>query len=96
LLFDFLLQVLIFRLQLLNTQLQSIHLLLSTYAEFLDDLKEAPETENDNQRGDLLENAVQENVNDEACYDDSCVEAVEPGIEISKDLSSLLIQVLAV
>jgi len=58
LLLQFHLQVPIFRLQLLDPKLQTGHLLFGTNAEFLDDLEEAPETEDDNEGSNFLEDAV--------------------------------------
>lgn len=76
-------QIPILRLELLNLELESSHLLLGTNAELLNNLKEAPEAQDDDQRGHFLEHAVEENVCDEACQNDNGIEDVESGVEVS-------------
>lgn len=75
-------QPLILLLQLLNPVLQPGHLLLGPDAELLDDLEEAPETQDDDEGGDFFEDAVQQHVGDEAGEDDEGVEDVEFGGEV--------------
>lgn len=60
------LQLPILALKLLYPQLQPIHLLLGSNTKFLNDLEKAPETEDDDERSDFFEDAMQEHVHDEA------------------------------
>lgn len=76
-------QIRVLALKLLDSQLQAVHLFFGANAELLDDFEEAPETEDDDQRGDFFENAVEEHVNYEAGDDDEGVEGVKVGAEIA-------------
>lgn len=61
--------------------------LLGTNTEFLDDLDDSPETHNNDQRGNLLDDTVQDNVGDKTCDDDKRIKAVKPRFEITELIS---------
>lgn len=71
-------------LQLLDPHLEVLHLFARTDAHFLDDLDEAPKTQDDDQRGNLLDDAAGEDVDEEAGDDDQGIEYVEPRSEITE------------
>lgn len=74
--------------QLPNLALRFLSPLLGTNTEFLNNLDNAPETQNHDQGGNLLNDAVQDNVGDETCDDDERVKAVKPRFEVAKLIST--------
>jgi hypothetical protein len=80
---NLLLQLHILNLKSINAFLQAVHLLLGADGELLDDFKEAPEAEDDDERGDFFEDAVQDDVDDETGHDDEGIKRVEVGLEVS-------------
>lgn len=73
----------IFCLQSFNLALKAFHLLGGFNAEFVDDLDEPPETQYDDERGDLLDHAVFDKIHHEAHNDDKCIENLQPIGQIS-------------
>jgi len=67
--------------ELFDSFTECFRLLLGTHAQLFHDFEDTPETQDNNQRSDLLENATQKDIYDEARDDDSCIEAVELGSE---------------
>lgn len=70
--------------ELFDLTLQVLGLLLGANAEFFDDFEDSPETHDNDQRGDFFNGTMQDNVGDEACNDDECIETVKPRFEIAK------------
>jgi hypothetical protein len=57
-------------------------LLFSTNAEFLNDLEEAPETEDDDERRDFFQDTMKQDIYYESRKDYGCVKGVEPRVEV--------------
>jgi hypothetical protein len=72
-------------LQFMYLLLHILDLLFCANAELLDDLENSPQSQDDDKRSDLFENAVQDDVDNETGEDDESVEAVEPGAEVSAE-----------
>lgn len=64
-------------LELLEPILQPFHLLVARDSQLLDDLEDAPETKDDDQRSDFFEDAAEDDVDEERHDDDEGVEAVK-------------------
>lgn len=75
---ELVLQVGILLFKLLDPHLQVLHLLTGANTQFLDNLDESPKTQDDHKRGDLLDDAPSEDVDEEAGDNDQGVEDVEP------------------
>lgn len=74
----------VFTPKFLNLALHVFSPLLGSKTEFFNDLDDSPETQNNDQRGNLLDGTAQDNVGDETCEDDKGVKAVKPRFEIPK------------
>jgi len=66
-----------FFLQLLNPLLQFLNLVVGARAELLNDLEDTPQTAHHDQRADLFDYAVEEDIDNEARDDDYGVKDVE-------------------
>lgn len=58
-----------------------LHALLRPRGHLIDDLDQSPQPQDDDERSQVLEHAVREDVDEEAAHDDEGVEAVEPLVE---------------
>lgn len=81
----------VFRLQSSKPALEAFHLLGGFDAELVDDLDEPPQTQYDDERGDLLDHAVFDQVHDEAHNDDEGIEHLQPIRQISAGESAFAV-----
>ena len=77
----------IFRLQFFKPTLEAFPLLGGFDTEFIHDLDEPPQTQYDDERGNLLDHAVFDKIHDEAHNDDESIKHLQPIGQISGRVS---------